>query len=335
MRIIIAGGAGFIGSHLCGFYCSQGAEVICLDNFITGRQKNIQHLRNKKKFTFQKVDVTKDLPKFKGKVDLLYHLASPASPVDYQRFPLETLKVGSVGTENLLRLALEKKAVFVLASTSEIYGEPLVHPQREDYWGNVNSVGPRSVYDESKRFAEAITTAYCRRESLKAGVARIFNTYGPRLRLDDGRVVPNFICQAIKNEPVTVYGKGTQTRSLCYVSDLVRGLVRLAEKVRPPTYTSPAAGGGSMKKGTFLVVNLGNPEEITVLNLAKRVISFCNSKSKIVFKPLPEDDPTRRCPDISRAKKLLGWEPEIGMEEGLKRTISWFREQKRRGDGRV
>lgn len=322
MRIIIAGGAGFIGSHLCGFYCSQGAEVICLDNFITGRQKNIRHLRNQKKFTFQKVDVTKDLPKFKGKVDLLYHLASPASPVDYQRFPLETLKVGSVGTENLLRLALEKKAVFVLASTSEIYGEPLVHPQREDYWGNVNSVGPRSVYDESKRFAEAITTAYCRSEGLKAGIARIFNTYGPRLRLDDGRVVPNFICQAIKNEPVTVYGKGSQTRSLCYVSDLVRGLVRLAENAQK-------------SKESYSVVNLGNPEEITVLNLAKRVISFCDSKSKIVFKPLPEDDPTRRCPDISRAKKLLGWEPEIRMEEGLKKTIAWFREQKRRGDGRV
>ncbi|MFH0795848.1 MAG: UDP-glucuronic acid decarboxylase family protein [Candidatus Omnitrophota bacterium] len=314
MRVLIAGGAGFIGSHLCGFYCRQGAEVICLDNFITGRQKNIRHLRNQKKFTFQKVDVTKTLPKFKGKVDRVYHLASPASPVDYQRFPLETLKVGSVGTENLLRLALEKEAVFVLASTSEIYGEPLVHPQREDYWGNVNSVGPRSVYDESKRFAEAITTAYCRKEGLKAGIARIFNTYGPRLRLDDGRVVPNFICQAIKNEPVTVYGKGTQTRSLCYVSDLVRGLVRLAENAQK-------------SKESYSVVNLGNPEEITVLNLAKKVVSLCDSRSKIVFKPLPEDDPTRRCPDISRAKKLLGWEPEIGMEEGLKITIAWFRKQ--------
>jgi nucleoside-diphosphate-sugar epimerase len=311
VKILIAGGAGFIGSYLCEYYCGEGAEVICLDNLITGSKENIASLLNRKNFTFLKVDVSQPLPNLPKQITLIFNLASPASPMDYYRYPLETLRVGSAGTENLLELARKEDAFFVLASTSEVYGDPKVHPQKEDYWGNVNPNGPRSVYDESKRYAEAVTAAYRRKYGLKTATSRIFNTYGPRLRPADGRVVSNFISQALSGAPVTVYGDGGQTRSLCYVSDLVVGLARLAEK------TSAVDN---------IVVNLGNAREITILELAKMVISLCRSRSKIIFQPLPDDDPTRRCPDISKAKAVLGWEPLVSLEEGLKKTISWFEE---------
>jgi nucleoside-diphosphate-sugar epimerase len=309
MKILIAGGAGFIGSYLCEYYCGQDMEVICLDNLITGSKDNIVSLGNRENFTFLETDVSQPLPKLPAGIDVIFNLASPASPVDYYRYPLETLRVGSAGTENLLELARKEAAFFVLASTSEVYGDPKVHPQKEDYWGNVNPNGPRSVYDESKRYAEAITAAYRRKYGLKTAISRIFNTYGPRLRPADGRVVSNFILQALSGRPVTVYGDGGQTRSLCYVSDLVAGLVRLSEKANSVDN---------------VVVNLGNTGEITILELAKTVISLCRSRSEIVFKPLPNDDPVRRCPDISRAKTFLGWEPLVPLEEGLKKTIRWF-----------
>ena len=322
MKVLIAGGAGFIGSYLCEHYCGQDAEVICLDNLITGSRENVASLLNRKNFKFLETDVSQSLPKLPAGIDLVFNLASPASPVDYYRYPLETLRVGSAGTENLLELARKEDAFFVLASTSEVYGDPKVHPQKEDYWGNVNPNGPRSVYDESKRYAEAVTAAYRRKYGLKTAISRIFNTYGPRLRPADGRVVSNFISQALAGIPVTVYGDGGQTRSLCFVSDLVAGLARLAGKILPPHPTSPAVGGGE-----GIVVNLGNAREITILELAKTVISLCRSRSKIVFQPLPDDDPARRCPDISRAKTVLGWEPMVSLEEGLKKTIDWFRKK--------
>ncbi|MBU2495016.1 MAG: SDR family oxidoreductase [Candidatus Omnitrophica bacterium] len=309
MKVLIAGGAGFIGSYLCEHYCGEGAEVICLDNLITGSRENIVSLLNRKNFTFLETNVSQPFPKLPKEINFIFNLASPASPVDYYRYPLETLRVGSAGTENLLELARKEDAFFVLASTSEIYGDPKVHPQKEDYWGNVNPNGPRSVYDESKRYAEAVTAAYRRKYGLKIAISRIFNTYGPRLRPADGRVVSNFISQALAGTPVTVYGDGSQTRSLCYVSDLVTGLARLA---------------GKANAVDNVVVNLGNAREITILELAKTVIFLCRSRSEIVFQPLPEDDPARRCPDISQAKAVLDWEPMVSLEEGLRKTISWF-----------
>lgn len=306
-RILITGGAGFIGSHLCDRLVKKGSKVICLDNLITGNLKNIEHLLRNKNFQFLEHNITKYID-VKGKLDFVLHFASPASPIDYLKFPIQTLKVGSLGTHNALGLAKEKKAKFLFASTSEIYGDPLVHPQSESYWGNVNCIGIRGCYDESKRFAEAITVAYHRVHKIDIQIARIFNTYGPRMRMNDGRVVPNFIFQALNNQVLTVYGKGTQTRSFCYIDDLIEGIIRLMDSdINQP-------------------INLGNPQEFTILELAKLVIRLTGTKSKIVFKPLPEDDPRKRQPDITRAKKILKWKPKIELEEGLKKTIEWFRQ---------
>jgi len=305
MRILITGGAGFIGSHLCDYFISKGHSVICIDNFITGNIKNIEHLFGNGKFHFIKHDITNYIH-VPGKIDAVLNFASPASPIDYLKFPIPTLKVGALGTHKTLGLAKEKKAVFLLASTSEVYGDPLVNPQSESYWGNVNPIGPRGVYDEAKRFAEAMAMAYSRYHKMPVRIVRIFNTYGPRMRKQDGRAVPAFITQALKNQPVTVFGKGTQTRSFCYVSDLVEGLYRLLiSKADSP-------------------VNIGNPNEITLNQLAKIIIKLTKSKSKIVYKNLPVDDPKVRRPDITKAKKLLGWQPEVSLKEGLKSTISYF-----------
>ncbi len=306
MRVLVTGGAGFLGSHMCEFLLEKGHEVICLDNFITGSKRNVEHLTGRKGFTLMNRNVYEHIA-VEGDLDAVMHLASPASPVDYQKIPIQTLKAGSMGTLNCLGLALAKKARFLLASTSEVYGDPLVHPQPETYWGNVNPVGVRGCYDEAKRYAEALTMAYHRIHSVDTKIARIFNTYGPRMRKDDGRVVPAFITQALNNEPLTVFGDGTQTRSFCYVSDLIEGLYRLLlSDVNEP-------------------VNLGNPQEYTILEFAKKVLEVTGSKSEISFKPLPEDDPKVRQPDISLAKKLLGWEPKVSLEEGLKRTVEWFK----------
>jgi dTDP-glucose 4,6-dehydratase len=304
--IVITGGAGFIGSHLCDKLIEGGYRVICLDNLITGRLENIGHLLKNRYFSFLRHNVTKYLD-IKGKVDFVLHFASPASPVDYLKFPIQTLKVGSLGTHNALGLAKEKKAKFMLASTSEVYGDPLVHPQPEKYWGNVNPIGVRGCYDESKRFAEAITMAYHRVHKIDTKIVRIFNTYGPRMRLNDGRIIPNFIYQALNNKPLTVYGRGTQTRSFCYVSDLIEGIFRL------------------MNSKTNEPVNLGNPCEFTVLEVAKLILRLTQSKSKIVFKPLPADDPAKRRPNITRAKHLLKWQPKIETGEGLIMTINWYK----------
>ena len=304
--VLITGGAGFIGSHMCEKLLNIDYSVICLDNFVTGSPDNIKGLFKRKDFNFEKRNVSNyiDIP---GKVDYVLHCASLASPKDYLDFPIQTLKVGSLGTHNALGVAKEKKAVFLLFSTSEVYGDPLIHPQKESYWGHVNPVGVRGCYDESKRFAEAITMAYQRVHKLDTKIVRIFNTYGPRIRHNDGRVVPNFIFSAIKNKPLTVYGKGQQTRSFCYIDDLVEGLLRLMlSKINDP-------------------VNLGNPDEFTIMQLAKLILKITKSKSKIVYKQLPVDDPRQRQPDISRAKKVLSWEPTVCLQEGLKRTISWFR----------
>lgn len=307
---VITGGAGFIGSHLCDRLIGEGFFVICLDNLITGTVDNIRHLLRDKNFSFQKHDVTRYIG-IKGKVDYILHFASPASPKDYLEIPIKTLKVGSLGTHNTLGLAKEKKAKFILASTSEIYGDPLVHPQPETYWGNVNPVGPRSCYDESKRFAEAITMAYHRVHKIDASIVRIFNTYGPRMRVDDGRAIPNFISGALRNRPLVVYGKGRQTRSFCYVSDLVEGIYRLMSKrVNEP-------------------INLGNPGEFTILELAKIVIRLAGAKGKIVFSALPQDDPRQRKPDITKAKRLLKWQPHIKLEDGLRQAFGWFRDNLR------
>jgi dTDP-glucose 4,6-dehydratase len=307
-RVLITGGAGFIGSHLCERFLADGHDVICMDNFLTGTPDNIAHLFTNAHFTFIQQDVTTYIY-VKGPLDAILHFASPASPVDYLELPIQTLKVGSLGTHKALGLAKEKGARFLLASTSECYGDPLVHPQNEDYWGNVNPIGPRGVYDEAKRFAEAMTMAYHRTHGVATRIVRIFNTHGPRMRLRDGRVVPNFIAQALCNEPITVYGDGSQTRSFCFVSDLVEGIVRLLRS----DYSGP--------------VNCGNPAEVTILQFAEHIKALTNSKSDIVFRPLPVDDPKQRQPDITRARTLLGWEPKVGLEEGLRHTIEYFRDK--------
>jgi len=310
VRVLITGGAGFIGSHLCESFLKQGDEVFCVDNISTGSQENIAPFSSHSRFTFIEQDVTRFI-QVDGPLDMVLHFASPASPEDYLVMPIQTLKVGSLGTHNTLGLAKAKNVVFLLASTSEVYGDPLVRPQREDYWGNVNPIGPRGVYDEAKRFAEAMTMAYHQYHSLNTRIARIFNTYGPRMRMNDGRVVPNFIIQALKGEDLTVYGKGQQTRSFQYIDDLVEGLQRL------------------LKSDYHLPVNLGNPYEMTVLDFAKKVIELTESKSSIIFRPLPQDDPQVRQPDISKAKDILGWEPKVPLNEGLNKAIRYFRERLR------
>lgn len=306
MRVVITGGAGFVGSHLAEFMLSKGHQVICLDNLITGNIANIKPLMNNPDFRFLERNITEyiDIP---DEIDYVLHFASPASPADFSRFPIQILKAGGVGALNALGLAKAKRARFLLASSSEVYGDPSVSPQQEDYWGNVNPIGPRGVYDEAKRFAEALTMAYHRQHHIDTKIARIFNTYGPRIRKDDGRVIPNFITQALNNEPLTVYGDGSQTRSFCYISDLIEGIYRLmGSTVHEP-------------------VNLGNLQEITISELAETIIELAKSKSSIVNKPLPQDDPKTRRPDISRARDLLGWQPQVSLQEGLIKTITWYR----------
>ena len=310
-RVLVTGGAGFIGSHLCERFLNEGHEVICVDNLLTGDRDNIAPLFANPNFTFIEQDITNYIY-VSGSLDAIMHFASPASPVDYLELPIQTLKVGSLGTHKALGLAREKKARILVASTSEVYGDPLVHPQKETYWGNVNPIGPRGVYDEAKRFLEALTMAYMRTHGVETRIARIFNTYGPRMRMRDGRVVPNFICQALQNEPLTVYGDGLQTRSFCYVDDLVEGLVRLLwSDEKEPT-------------------NLGNPAEMTIMDFAVRIRDLCDSRSEIVHKDLPVDDPKVRQPDITKANRVLGWEPRVPLEEGLKPTIAWFRSRLQR-----
>jgi nucleoside-diphosphate-sugar epimerase len=308
LRILISGGAGFIGSHLCDYYLSQKHEVICVDNFITGRPENIRHLLDNPGFKLIKTDISEPF-EIKGQIDAILHFASPASPKDFTKLPIHIMRTGAFGTYRLLELAKKEKAKFLMASTSEVYGDPLVHPQTEAYWGNVNPIGPRSVYDESKRFAEALTTAFLREYSLKIRIARIFNTYGPRMRLDDGRVVPNLIPQALRGESLTIYGDGKQTRSFCYIDDMVAGISKLLDAdVSEP-------------------VNIGNPDEFTILEFANLVLELTKTKSKMEFVELPQDDPKKRKPDISKAKKILGWEPKVSLKQGLERTIDWFKQQ--------
>ncbi len=303
---VVTGGAGFLGSHLCDYLLQKGYQVVAIDNLITGNLSNIDHLTENNRFTFINHDVTEyiDLP---GSVDYIFHLASPASPIDYLELPIQTMKVGALGTHKALGLARAKQARFFLASTSEVYGDPLEHPQKETYWGNVNPIGPRGVYDEAKRFAEAMTLAYHRYHGVETRIVRIFNTYGPRMRPNDGRVVPTFIVQALKGDPITVFGDGSQTRSFCYVSDLVEGIYRL------------------MMSDCSEPVNIGNPHELTVMDFAKEIIKLCNSSSEIIHKPLPEDDPKIRQPDITRARSVLNWKPEKDFESGLQETISYFK----------
>ena len=306
MRILVTGAAGFLGSHLSRYLLAKGHSVVGLDNFITGNIDNIQDLFKNGKFEFVKYDVTNFLH-VPGKLDAVMHFASPASPIDYLKYPIPTLKVGALGTHKALGLAKSKNAIFMIASTSEVYGDPLQNPQHESYWGNVNPIGPRGVYDEAKRFAEAMTMAYHRYHKMPVRILRIFNTYGPNMRLKDGRAVPNFMVQALKNKPLTVYGDGSQTRSLCYVSDLIDAIYRLLNSdINEP-------------------VNIGNPRELTLLELAQMVKDAAGSKSKIIFKPLPKDDPKVRRPDITRAKKELNWQPKISLEEGLKKTVNYFK----------
>jgi dTDP-glucose 4,6-dehydratase len=305
-KVMITGGAGFIGSHLSERFLADGHEVLCVDNFVTGNPDNIAHLLPERRFSFIHQDVTQYIY-VKGPLDAILHFASPASPVDYLELPIQTLKVGSLGTHKALGLAKEKGARFLLASTSEVYGDPLVHPQNEQYWGNVNPIGPRGVYDEAKRFAEALTMAYHRTHEIPTRIVRIFNTFGPRMRTKDGRVVPNFITQALRGEDITVYGDGKQTRSFCYVTDLVEGIVRLLNS----DYDGP--------------VNLGNPREMTVLDFAKTIVRLTASASRIVHRPLPVDDPKVRQPDIRLARELLRWEPTVDVEGGLRTTIDYFR----------
>lgn len=307
-RTLVTGGAGFLGSHLCEYLLQKGHTVIAMDNLLTGNIANIEHLQCEN-FKFIKHDVTEYLY-IAGEIDYVLHFASPASPLDYMQLPIQTLKVGALGTHKALGLALAKQATFLLASTSEVYGDPLVHPQSEDYWGNVNPVGPRGVYDEAKRFAEALAMAYHRFHKVNTKIVRIFNTYGPRMRPKDGRAIPTFIPQALKNEPITIFGDGSQTRSFCYVSDLVEGIYRLLiSDINEP-------------------VNIGNPREMTIKEMAEAVLKVTGSSSKLIFKDLPVDDPKVRQPNITRAEKLLGWEPKVGLEEGLVKTVAWFKTQK-------
>jgi dTDP-glucose 4,6-dehydratase len=305
-RVLITGAAGFLGSHLCDKFIAENFHVIGMDNLITGDLKNIEHLFKLEDFEFYHHDVTKFVH-VPGKIDYILHFASPASPIDYLKIPIQTLKVGSLGTHNLLGLAREKNARILIASTSEVYGDPLVHPQTEEYFGNVNTIGPRGVYDEAKRFQESITMAYHRFHGLETRIARIFNTYGPRMRLNDGRVIPAFIGQALRGENLTVFGDGMQTRSFCYVDDEVEGLYRL------------------LLSDYALPVNIGNPEEITILDFAKEIIKLTGTDQKIVFKPLPQDDPLQREPDISKAREILGWEPKVSREEGMGKTFEYFK----------
>ena len=303
---VVTGGAGFLGSHLCDTLLEHGYQVTCIDNFITGSPDNISRLKNHPHFRFLEQDVTKHI-NISGPVDAIFHFASPASPIDYQKIPIPTLKVGALGTHNALGLAKAKNATILLASTSEVYGDPLVHPQKEDYWGNVNPIGPRGCYDEAKRFLEAMTMAYHRTHGLKTRIVRIFNTYGPRQRLDDGRAIPTFMTQALKGEDITIFGDGTQTRSFCYVDDLIEGIYKLFLS----NYSYP--------------VNIGNPVEMTIQHMADKIVQLTQSKSRFVFKSLPVDDPKVRQPDISLAKKMLHWEPKIDLEEGLKRSLNYFK----------
>jgi dTDP-glucose 4,6-dehydratase len=316
LRAVITGGAGFLGSHLCDRLIQEGWDVVCLDSLITGTEVNIAHLAGHPRFRSFRQDVTRyiDVP---GPVDYVLHFASPASPVDYLKLPIQTLKVGALGTHNSLGLALAKGAKYLLASTSESYGDPLVSPQPETYWGNVNPIGPRGVYDEAKRFAEAMTMAYHRTHGLDTRIVRIFNTYGPRMRLNDGRALPNFVHQALSGQPITVYGDGKQTRSFCYVSDLIEGIWRL------------------MHTDEHEPVNIGNPEEITILEFAQRVRDAVGNQVPIVFKPLPVDDPRQRCPDISKARRILNWEPKVPLAEGLRLTVEYFRAQYAASAGRT
>jgi dTDP-glucose 4,6-dehydratase len=308
LRIVITGGAGFVGSHLCDRWLADGHEVIAVDNFLTGRRENVSHLVGRPDFQLIEQNVSEALP-IEGKVDFVFHMASPASPVDYLEHPIETMLVSSAGTKNALDLARANGAAYLLASTSECYGDPLEHPQKETYWGHVNPVGPRSVYDEAKRFAEAMTMAYNRAFGVNTHIVRIFNTYGPRMKLNDGRVVPNFIDQALRGRPITIYGEGKQTRSFCYVSDLVEGLTRL------------------IQSGEHEPTNIGNPTELTILQFAEVIQKLIGSSCKLEFKPMPQDDPKQRKPDISKAKRVLGWEPKTGLDEGLRQTIAYFQGQ--------
>ncbi|MGH7792253.1 MAG: UDP-glucuronic acid decarboxylase family protein [Thermodesulfobacteriota bacterium] len=323
LRIVITGGAGFLGSHICNRLIEMGQEVICIDNLITGNPGNIAHLIGNRRFKFINYDVTNFIH-IDGQVDAVLHFASPASPIDYLELPIQTLKVGALGTHKTLGLAKAKGARYLLASTSETYGDPLVNPQPEDYWGNVNPVGPRGVYDEAKRFAEALTMAYHRYHGLDTRIVRIFNTYGPLMRPNDGRVVSNFIVQALREEPLTVYGDGKQTRSFCYISDMVDGIVKLL--FAEPDTTQPV-NSDNFKNSIQFPVNIGNPNELTVIEIAKLVLRLTGSRSNIEFKPLPVDDPKVRRPDITKAKTLLGWEPRINIEKGLSETISYFRDK--------
>ena len=308
-RTLVTGGAGFLGSHLCEYLLNKGHEVVCMDNLITGSKDNISHIKSEQ---FQLVEHNvSEFINLEGELDYILHFASPASPIDYLELSIQTLKVGALGTHNALGLAKEKKAVFFLASTSEVYGDPLIHPQPEDYWGNVNPIGPRGVYDEAKRFAEAITMAYHRVHGINTKIIRIFNTYGPRMRINDGRAIPNFLKQALTGEDLTIYGDGSQTRSFCYVSDLVEGIYRL------------------LTSDQNYPINIGNPNEMTIREMADKILQATNSESKITYVPLPEDDPKVRQPDITRAKKYLNWEPVVGLDEGLQSTLKYFKEQLR------
>ena len=305
-RVLVTGGAGFLGSHLCDALLADGNSVLAVDNLLTGRTHNLDHLRSERRFEFRQLDICE--PFDCGKVDYVFHFASPASPIDYSIHGIPTLKVGSLGTFHALEIAKKYSARYLLASTSECYGDPLEHPQKETYWGHVNPIGPRSVYDEAKRFAEAATVAYRRYHNVNTHIVRIFNTYGPRMQLNDGRVVPNFMKQGLRGEDLTVYGDGKQTRSFCYVSDEIEGIVRLAKSSEPGP------------------VNIGNPAEFTILECAQKVIAVTGSKSRIRYEPLPQDDPKQRCPDISKARGLLGWEPKIDLESGLKMSLQYFRD---------
>jgi dTDP-glucose 4,6-dehydratase len=317
MRAVLTGGAGFLGSHLCDRLIAEGWKVLALDNFVTGAERNVQHLNRNPAFKLEKKDVSESASlQVDGEVDYVLHFASPASPPDYLKHPIATLKVGSIGTQNALELALRKGAKFFMASTSECYGDPEMSPQNEEYWGRVNAIGPRSVYDEAKRFSEAMTMAYHRHHGVDTRIVRIFNTYGPRMRLNDGRALPNFVFQALSGQPLTIYGDGKQTRSFCYVDDLIDGIYRL------------------MPSDEHFPVNIGNPQEITILEFAERIRKHFDPAPQIVFEPLPQDDPKRRCPDISKARKLLQWEPKVQLEEGLKRTLEYFKKEyaNRQGD---